>query len=155
MDLGKLHILRARIYELGSATVLAGNLNLADDNWCFVCGRLNPIGLKLDFVDEGDEYVTYFTPSKEHQGWAGVTHGGIVSTLLDEVMARKIHVQGIKAVTGEIGVRFRKPALVGTRIRFAGKVLSESGRVIYTSGRATDEAGNVLAEATGKIVKVR
>lgn len=133
---------------------MPSNLELTDDQWCFACGIQNPIGLKLEFVEEGDEYVTYFTPQKQHQGWQGVTHGGIVSTLMDEVMARKIHVMGISAVTGEMCVRFRKPALVGTRIRFAGRIESQNGRVIATRGIATDEDGNVIAEATGKIVRV-
>lgn len=135
---------------------MADNLELNDDQWCFACGVNNPIGLKLDFAYEGDEYVTYFTPQKEHQGWAGVTHGGIVGTLMDEVMARQIHAQGIMAVTGELNIRFKKPAIVGTRIRFAGKIVSESGsgRVISTIGKATDGNGIIIAEATGKIVKV-
>ena len=133
---------------------MPANLELTDDHWCFACGVQNPIGLKLEFVEEGDEYVTYFTPQKEHQGWRGVTHGGIISTLMDEVMARKLHVMGIRAVTGEMCVRFRKPALVGARIRFAGRIESQSGRVILTRGIATDEDGSVIAEATGKIVRV-
>jgi uncharacterized protein (TIGR00369 family) len=133
---------------------MPSDIQLADDNGCFVCGKLNPIGLKLEFEFEGDEYVTYFTPAKEHQGWAGIVHGGIVSTVLDEVMTRSIHVKGINAVTGEMTVRFRKPTPVGRKLRFAGRVESENGRVISCSARATDEDGTLLAEATGKIIKI-
>lgn len=130
-------------------------LKLEDDNGCFVCGKANPIGLKLEFAFEGDEYVTYFTATKEHQGWSGIVHGGIVSTVLDEVMTRSIHAQGINAVTGEMTVRFRKPTPVGKRLRFAGRVESENGRVISCSAKATDEDGALLAEATGKIIRIR
>jgi len=133
---------------------MPSEIELNDDNGCFVCGKSNPIGLKLDFAVEGDEYVTYFTPAKEHQGWVGIVHGGIVSTVLDEVMTRSVHVRGISAVTGEISVRFRKPTPVGKRLRFAGRVESENGRVISCSARATDEDGMPLAEATAKIIKV-
>lgn len=136
---------------------MPSDLNLNDDQWCFACGVNNPIGLKLSFAMEGDEYVTYFTPSKEHQGWQGITHGGVISAVMDEVLARQIHEQGIKAVTGEMCVRYRKPAFVGTKIRFAGKIngiIGNSGRVISTSAVATDPDGAILAEATGKIVKV-
>ena len=129
-------------------------VELNDDNGCFVCGKSNPIGLKLDFAIEGDEYVTYFTPAKVHQGWVGIVHGGIVSTVLDEVMTRSIHVKGINSVTGEMTVRFRKPTPVGKRLRFAGRVESENGRVIACSARATDDEGALLAEASAKIVKV-
>jgi uncharacterized protein (TIGR00369 family) len=133
---------------------MPSNLKLIDNNGCFVCGKNNPIGLKLEFAPEGDEYVTYFVPGNEHQGWKGIAHGGIVSALMDEVMARALHAAGYRAVTGEMTVRYRKPTLVGKKARFAGKYVSEEGRVIQMSARATDEEGNLLAEATAKFVKV-
>jgi len=119
-----------------------------------VCGKSNPIGLKLEFAIEGEEYVTYFTPKKEHQGWVDIVHGGIMSTILDEVMARYVHVLGHNAVTGEITVRLKRPARIGQRLRFAGKVVTEDRRVIHTSARATDDEGNLIAEATGRMVRV-
>lgn len=133
---------------------MPSKLGLDDDNGCFVCGKLNPIGLKLEFSQEGDEYVTYFTPRKEHQGWIGIVHGGIVSTVLDEVMARYLHTLGLPAVTGEITVRLKRPMPIGEPVKFAGRIESESGRVIHCSARATNGDGQVLAEATSKMVKV-
>lgn len=133
---------------------MPSNINLADDNGCFVCGKLNPIGLKLDFAFEGDEYVTYFTPMKEHQGWVGIVHGGIVATVLDEVMTRSIHAKGINAVTGEITVRFKQPARVGHKLRFAGRIVEENSRLIFCTARATDEDGTLIAEATGKMIRI-
>ena len=58
------------------------------NEWCFACGRLNPCGLKLAFEESDDTYITHFTGEPEHQGYDGIMHGGIVSTLLDEIMAR-------------------------------------------------------------------
>lgn len=133
---------------------MSSKLDLADDNGCFACGKSNPIGLKLEFTQEGDEYVTYFTPKKEHQGWVGIVHGGIVCTVLDEVMARALHVLGVNAVTGEITVKFKRPTRVGQQTRFAGRLVSENGRVISCSARATDSDGQIIAEATSKIIKV-
>lgn len=130
------------------------SLPLQDDSGCFVCGKSNPIGLKLEFAIEGEEYVTYFTPKKEHQGWVDIVHGGIMSTILDEVMARYVHVLGHNAVTGEITVRLKRPARIGQRLRFAGKVVTEDRRVIHTSACATDDEGNLIAEATGRMVRV-
>ncbi len=135
---------------------MPSDIRLADDNGCFVCGKSNPIGLKLEFAFEGDEYVTYFTPRKEHQGWVGIVHGGLVATVLDEVMTRSIHVRGINAVTGEMTIRLKRPAPIGRRLRFAGKLDEEraNSRVILCSAKATDEDGTLLAEATGKIVRI-
>ncbi len=134
---------------------MPGRLELADDNGCFVCGKDNPIGLKLEFCEEDGEYVTYFTPQKQHQGFVGIAHGGIVSTVLDEVMARYVYVLGHRAVTGEMTIRLKRPARVGSKIRFAGRIESENGRLIYTSATATDEDGALIAEASARMVKVR
>jgi acyl-coenzyme A thioesterase PaaI-like protein len=128
---------------------------LNDNNGCFACGKANPIGLHLEFEQEGEEYVTYFTPAKEHQGWHDITHGGIICTVLDEVMARYVYIKGYNAVTGEMTVRMKRPAPTGSRLRVAGKIDSESHRVINCSACATDDEGNLIAEAIGKMVRIR
>ena len=55
-------------------------------NHCFGCGRDNPIGLKLDMHMEDGRCVAYFTPKAEHESYGDRMHGGLTSTLLDEVM---------------------------------------------------------------------
>jgi len=133
---------------------MSTTIDLKDDNGCFACGKSNPIGLKLEFSVEDDEYVTYFNPRKEHQGWADIVHGGIISTVLDEVMARYVYKLGHLAVTGEINIRLKKPARVGDRLRFAGKVESVDRSIIRTRARATDSEGTLIAEAAAKMVIV-
>ena len=54
--------------------------------FCYACGDLNPIGLRLRFHMEDDWAVAAFEARREHQGYPGFIHGGIVSTLLDEAM---------------------------------------------------------------------
>ena len=54
---------------------------------CFACGTANPIGLNLEFYAESDKIFSEITPGKYHVGWADIIHGGIISTLLDEVMS--------------------------------------------------------------------
>lgn len=134
---------------------MQSKLELTDDGGCFACGKSNPIGLKLEFVIEDGEYVTYFTPRKEHQGYVGIVHGGVVSTVLDEVMARYVYVLGHRAVTGEMTVKLKRPARVGACIRFAGRVDSENRRLILTSATANDEDGQLIAEATARMVRVK
>jgi uncharacterized protein (TIGR00369 family) len=128
---------------------------LNNDDGCFACGKSNPIGLHLEFEQEDGEYVTYFTPAKEHQGWLGITHGGIVCTVLDEVMARAVYELGCNAVTAEMTVRMKRPAPTGARLRFAGRIESENHRIIDCSARATDEDGHLIAEATGRMMRVK
>ncbi len=127
---------------------------LEDRDACFACGRQNTDGLKLPMVadNEGARFA-YVIPEK-YQGWHGIAHGGIVATLLDELMAWAVRPRGYSTVTAEMTVRYRKPVPVGREILGFGWITSEEGRLIYTRSRLTDAAGVVLAEATGKLWKV-
>lgn len=132
---------------------MPGKLELRDDNGCFVCGKENPLGLHLEFAFEGNEYVTYFTPRREHQGWIGIVHGGLVSTVLDEVMVRGTWELGHRTATAEITVRLKKPAPIGMPIRFAARIEKENSRLMEASAKATLN-GELIAEATGRMIKV-
>ena len=61
---------------------------LENDHYCFGCGTLNPIGLKLTFKWDGDKYSALWTPQREHQGRAGRVHGGLLALVLDEALSR-------------------------------------------------------------------
>lgn len=128
--------------------------DLTDDGGCFACGKSNPVGLKLEFVEQNGEYVAFFTPAKEHQGFAGIAHGGIICTLLDEAMARYAWIRGRKAVTAEINVRLKRPARVGSILKVTGRIDSEDRRVIKASAQVTDESGEIVAQASARMVKV-
>ncbi|MBM7868229.1 PaaI family thioesterase [Heliobacterium gestii] len=129
-------------------------LNVTDEGMCFCCGRNNPIGLHLSFAWEREEYVTYFTPQPQHQSYAGITHGGLVSTVLDEVMGRQMSSRGIPAVTARMEVRFRHSVPLGDRVRVAARIVRERGKVIDAAATATLCDGRVAAEATGRFLIV-
>lgn len=129
-------------------------MDLRDDGMCFACGAKNPVGLKLEFTFQDGRYITRFTPRREHQGFTGITHGGILSTVLDEVMARLVYVLGHRAVTAEMRVRLRKPASIGEELTVSGWITSEGRRTIDCAAEARNPAGEVIAEATGRMIKV-
>jgi len=129
-------------------------LTLLEDNMCFGCGAKNPIGLKLEFRKDNGDYVTRFVPRTEHQGWSGITHGGILATLLDEAMVRLSWQEGLNAVTAELTVRFRRPARTGKTLEIRGRITGEEGRKVYGAAEAVGEDGRVVAEATAVMMKV-
>lgn len=128
-------------------------MELAYDNYCFACGKDNPIGLKLsDFRFEGEDLVVDFTPAAEHQGWRQITHGGIVATLLDEIMTwRVINTEG-DTVTAELCLRLCNPLPVLTPVQVRGRVVSRKHRMIQTEGEITGEDGIIYATATAKFM---
>jgi acyl-coenzyme A thioesterase PaaI-like protein len=121
---------------------------LLDTNeMCFACGKNNPIGLKLEFRFEGDDYVTSFEVKPEYQGWASFAHGGLVATALDEVMTRMLWAKGLHTVTGRLEVRYRNPAPVGAVLEVRGRVTRQRPPAVETEAVATGPDGTVVAEA--------
>ena len=81
-------------------------------NMCFACGTENPIGLHLHFFSLPQGCLSLFTPSREHQSYDDRMHGGLIMTLMDEVMGNYLFLKGgIPAYTGKMESRFRQPIL--------------------------------------------
>ena len=95
-------------------------------NWCFACGEENPKGLHMQFewIDEVC-YQAVFTAGVEHQSYNGLVHGGIISTLLDEVMGGYVYQKtGRPAFTARLEVRYRQPTPIGVPVT-VGAVLEK------------------------------
>jgi len=125
----------------------------SDGNNCFVCGPGNPIGLGVKFRLEDGVCRAEFTPGPEHMGYDQVTHGGIVFSLLDDVMANWIWLQGERCFTGKAEIRYRTELPIGTNVRLEGRCLKRKGRLAQMEGkviRAEDDV--VVAEATGSFM---
>lgn len=130
-------------------------LSLEDDSMCYVCGKNNPQGLKLDFSHPQKGILrTMVVFSKEHQGYKNIVHGGMISMLLDEMMVNLAWKEGLPAVTAELTVRLKKPTLIGEKVFFEGRLDRETEKVLYTSADAKNEAGDLLASATGTCVRI-
>jgi len=122
---------------------------------CFACGELNQHGLHLAIHTDPSGAWTETTLEPQFQGWEAVAHGGIVCTLLDEVMAWAVIGRGTWGVTARLNVTFRRPIPVGAAIRAEGWVVDESRRVHRAEGRVVDAAGGeVLATAESTFVAV-
>ena len=76
---------------------------------CFGCCPDNPIGVKMEFFEDGNDIVSFWKPTTHYQGWIDTLHGGVQSTLLDEicgwVVFRKLQTSG---VTSKLEVRYHK-----------------------------------------------
>ncbi len=122
---------------------------------CFVCGDNNQIGLKARFVFEDGQAVTEIVADKQFEGYKGIYHGGIISTVLDEVMIKAILAEDKFAVSAEITVRFHLPINVGDKLKVIGRVKEVKGRVYYTEATAIRNANEIVASATGKCIEAK
>ena len=129
-------------------------MRLAVDDMCFACGSKNPIGLKLEFHFEGDDYVTAFEVRPEHQGWTGIVHGGLLATALDETMARLLWEKEIEAITGRLEIRYRKPVKIGENLEIRGRITRRRSPLVETVAEARGAGGEVVAEAKAVSMEV-
>lgn len=99
------------------------------DNYCFVCGKNNPQGFKIEVRYSEAELMaeTELAIPREYQGWADVIHGGILSTLLDELMAHAVwHFAG-PGLTLSLEVRFHAPLKPDEPILVRGVLHTKNG----------------------------
>ena len=122
---------------------------------CFVCGKNNKGGLHLSFeIDEERKTLeTTFTPGPTFQGWDGIVHGGIISTLLDEAMAKLSYELGYNTVTASLEIRFKKPAPILQPLKVYGEITEANKRLVRAKARVTKEDGTVLAVGTSTLLK--
>ena len=122
---------------------------------CFVCGEENEFGLKAKFYYQNGEAITRVVADKRFEGYHGIYHGGVISSLLDEIMIKAILAENKYAVTAEIKVRFKKPINTGEELKLSGRVCSQKGRLFFTEARAVRQNGNVVATAEAKCIEAK
>jgi uncharacterized protein (TIGR00369 family) len=126
---------------------------LLDDKYCFACGPLNPLGLHMEVSYLEDKAISRLSLKREFQGWKNVVHGGVVATILDEIMAHAVvHYLG-KAVTTSIQVTYRMPLHVGEEILAVGYVVEMKRRGAVARGeiRAVED-DKVIAAGKSKFI---
>ncbi len=120
---------------------------------CFACGTLNEHGLGLQIHVEPGRSWTEVELEPRFEGWEGIAHGGILCTILDEVMAWALVGEDNWGVTARMTIDFKKPVPVGTTLRAEGRITRSRRRLVETAARIVDTStGAELATATGTYV---
>ena len=122
---------------------------------CFVCGENNPNGLRLGFAIDKEKQTlkATFVASPTYQGYDGIIHGGIISTLLDEAMAKLVYELGYTAVTASLEVRFKRPAPILEPLHVYGEIVEVNKRLIRARAKVMKEDGILLAEGKSTLLQ--
>jgi uncharacterized protein (TIGR00369 family) len=122
---------------------------------CFVCGEKNQGGLRLSFDIDREKRTlkTTFTALPIFQGYDGIVHGGIISTLLDEAMAKLAFELGYQGVTATLQVRFKRPAPILEPLLVYGEITEISKRLVKATSSITNKDGVLLAEGTSTLIR--
>jgi acyl-coenzyme A thioesterase PaaI-like protein len=151
---------RTRIQEADAApaeTIQPALLSYRDfrvrPHHCFACGELNDVGLHLELHLSPGHCHTEITLPRQFEGWEGIVHGGILCTILDEVMAWSLVERDNWGVTARMSIQFKKPALVGHHFEAEGWMVEDRRRIHRTEGRIVDaDTGDEVATAEATYV---
>lgn len=117
---------------------------LTDDQYCFACGTLNPIGLRMEVSFRDNKAFSRLALKREFQGWSDIVHGGVMATILDEIMAHAVlHYVG-QAVTTSLEVTYRAPLHVGEEFEVIGYVAEQKSRAAVAKAEIRIPGNNKL-----------
>lgn len=132
--------------------------------YCFVCGLENVAGVKVRFYETvsasgAAELLARFSGLSCHQGYPGRMHGGVLTGVLDETIARAINYgSGVNVerwgITAELTTRFLHPVPLETEVSARGRVLTQDRRMFTGSGEIYLPDGTIATRAEGKFLKL-
>ena len=118
---------------------------------CFGCSPVNPSGLQMKFYTDDSRVFSRLTVPQHLCGWNQLVHGGVLSTILDEIMSwAAIYLLKRITMTRSMTVDFIKPAYINNQLKAEGRVLEIKGRhEAIMEGILTNEKGTVCARSIG------
>jgi acyl-coenzyme A thioesterase PaaI-like protein len=119
---------------------------------CFGCGPAHPSGLRVRVFKTTDGVVSPVVVPRVYEGPPGAAHGGIVAAYLDEILGGAVvHATGKIAVTGELTVRYLRPAPTETPLLGRGRLVANHDRYVDVEGSLEEfGAARVVATARGR-----
>ena len=130
------------------------NLPKTSGTRCFGCGGDNPLGLKMSFYCIGKTVRSDLSLGEHHMGWENIAHGGIISTILDEIMGwTVIAFRRVFFVTRSIEVQYLRPVRLNTPLTAVGEIAEDRAlKGCSTKGYLIDATGMKLAEGRAEMV---
>jgi acyl-coenzyme A thioesterase PaaI-like protein len=122
---------------------------------CIMCGSNNESSFNLKFnLDETGCVSTVFQGNRNLQGYEGLMHGGIISSLLDCAMTYCLFSRNVEARTAELIVRFIKPVPCDSSLFIKAWVISASHSLYRLKAELSSNNG-LLARAESKFIEIK
>jgi acyl-coenzyme A thioesterase PaaI-like protein len=111
--------------------------------------------LKLQFHVNGyGSVIADWTPSNIWEGFQGIIHGGIVSTVLDEAMSKAVAAAAKPAFTCHLEVWLHRPVAPGELLVVRGWVVKKRKRYIRVEAELRDRLSVERAHAWATFLEV-
>ncbi len=120
-----------------------------DGYFCFACSPNNPAGLHMEFYEDGNDVVALWKPTEYYQGWLDTLHGGIQSTLMDEVagwvIVRKLQTTG---VTSKLDAKFIKSISTNeSQLTIRGRIKDKKRNAVFIETEILNSQNELCAKA--------
>ena len=121
---------------------------------CLLCGSKNRAGMNLEFRYENGHVLADVLTNFLHQGYAGILHGGVITSLLDCAMCNALFSIGIEGVTVDMKISFLKEVPCNSSLNLIGSITDSRGP-IYKAEAQIVIAGVDYALGSARFVKRR
>ncbi|MGE5417205.1 MAG: PaaI family thioesterase [Acidobacteriota bacterium] len=121
---------------------------------CFGCSQTNPVGLQMQFYTDESAVYSWISIPNHFCGWDRVVHGGIQTTILDEVMSwSAIYLLHRFILTKSMNIELLKPVFTSTELVVRGQIKERvNEREAIMEGCILDKAGNICTRSTGHFI---
>jgi acyl-coenzyme A thioesterase 13 len=119
---------------------------------------ISPVGRwlngKLIDIQEG-HMAAEFTVRKDMTNPMGVLHGGIASTILDDVVGTMVYALGREFAYTSVNLNcdFLHAARLGDVIVAKAKVVRAGKNIVHAEGVITDQEGRIIAKCTSNLIQ--
>ena len=90
----------------------------------------------------------------EHQNFNGLTFGGIVMAVTDQAFAYTVNSVDLPSIASQFNIHFIAAAKVGDELIAEGRLVKTGKRVSIAEMTVTNQAGKLIAKATGTTIPV-
>lgn len=119
---------------------------------CFGCSSNNHAGLQMTFYEDGDEIISKWMPDPHFQGYINMVHGGIQSTLIDEIASWVVFIKmKTGGVTSKLTTKFRKPLVISDgEVTIRAKVIEKKSRIVEIDVKLYNGKGVLCSESVAE-----
>jgi uncharacterized protein (TIGR00369 family) len=121
------------------------------DHYCFGCSPINTSGLHMRFFTNGEALFSWVSVPDHLCGWKDFAHGGVITTILDEIMGwSAIYLLKSIVMTKSITIDFLKPVPAGCRLRAEARLVERPHeREVVVEGLLFSGEQTLCAKARG------
>lgn len=128
----------------------------SEDQTCFGCGSKNHDGLQMEFYTDDQLLYSFVKIPVKMAGWDQAVHGGILSTVLDEIMGwGVIYLCKQIGITKTITVDFVKPVFVEDELTVISKLEEKkSARSVMMSSEIYNSQSVLCVRASAEFAAI-